>query len=102
MFDENGLGNHRTYTTGASDAENGGDEMDEENNQIAHGHMVQGENKGGFWQNLRIRHQQLVKRPLSKWESSFWKRFDEASVLTIPGYVLSCAAFFASFLAFLG
>ncbi len=24
--------------------------------------------------------QQLVKRPLSKWQSSFWKRFDEASV----------------------
>ena len=57
MFDENGLGNHKTHTTGASDSENGGEEMDEENNQIAHGHMVQGENKAGFWQNLRIRHQ---------------------------------------------
>jgi hypothetical protein len=59
MFDENGFRNHRPYTTGASDSENGGDEIDEENNQIAHRHMVQGQKKAGFWQNLIIRHQHV-------------------------------------------
>ena len=40
MFDENGLGDHRTQTSGPGDPENGGDEMDQENNQIVHLHMV--------------------------------------------------------------
>ena len=74
MFNKNGLGNHRTYTTGPSDPENGGDEMDEENNQIAHGHMVQGDKKAGFWQNLRIRHQHGTGK------SSLRKNFSKAGI----------------------
>ena len=48
MFDENGFRNHRPQTSGPSDPENGGDEMDEENNQIAHGKWSREERLGSW------------------------------------------------------
>jgi hypothetical protein len=36
MFNENGLGEDRTQAAGTDEPENCGDEMDQENNEIAH------------------------------------------------------------------
>ena len=54
MFDEHGLGNYRTQTSGSSEPQNGGDEMNQENNQIVHVRMVAREQDSGFWPNLEF------------------------------------------------
>ena len=36
VLDEDGLGNDRAHTSGTDYAENGGNEMNEENSQVAH------------------------------------------------------------------
>jgi hypothetical protein len=48
MLDENGLGNHRAQTSGTGESENGGDEVDEENNEIAHARMLTSEKDDEF------------------------------------------------------
>jgi hypothetical protein len=54
MFDEHGLGNYRTQTSGSSEPQNGGDEMNQENNQIVHVRMVAREEDSGFWPVLEF------------------------------------------------
>jgi len=54
MFDEHGLGNYRTQTSGSSEPQNGGDEMNQENNQIVHVRVVAREQDSGFWPNLEF------------------------------------------------
>jgi hypothetical protein len=36
MFDKNGLGKHRTQTSGTDEPENGRDEINHKNHEIAH------------------------------------------------------------------
>ncbi len=48
MLDENGLGNHRAQTSGTGESENGGDEVDEENNEIAHARILTSEKDDEF------------------------------------------------------
>jgi hypothetical protein len=59
MFDENGLGKDRTQTAGTDEPENCGDQMDEENNEIAHVCIVTRQEDGRFSPNLRIRQGQV-------------------------------------------
>jgi hypothetical protein len=54
MFDENRLGNYRTQTSGSGEPQNGGEEMNQENNQIVHIRMVATEEDSGFWANLEF------------------------------------------------
>jgi hypothetical protein len=54
MFDEHGLGDYRTQTSGSSEPQNGGDEMNQENNHIVHFRMVAREQDSGFWPNLEF------------------------------------------------
>ena len=58
MFNENGLGKDRTQAAGTDEPENCGDEMDQENKEIAHVRIVTGQEYGRFSPNLRICHQQ--------------------------------------------
>ena len=58
MFNENGLGKDRMQAAGTDEPENCGDEMDQQNNEIAHARIVTGQEYGRFSPNLRIRHQQ--------------------------------------------
>jgi hypothetical protein len=54
MFDENGFRNHRTQSSRLGDAENGRNEMDEEDNQIAHGRIVTSEEDDDVWPELEF------------------------------------------------
>jgi hypothetical protein len=53
MFDKHGPGGLRSVVA-TSEPQNGGDEMNQENNQIVHVRMVAREEDSGFWPNLEF------------------------------------------------
>jgi len=89
MFNEHGLGKDRTQTAGADDPENCGDEMDEENNEIAHVRIVTRQNHGRFSPNLRIRHPHVEITPSipAKYKRHAWRRSE-----TVDRSMDSCCA----------
>jgi len=54
MFDENRFRNHRPQTSRLGDPENGRNEMEQKNDQIAHARMVTREEDDGLWPNLEF------------------------------------------------
>jgi hypothetical protein len=69
--------NYRTQTSGSSEPQNGGDEMNQENNQIVHVRMVAREEDSGFWPNLEFAMPKFFPQNYSVFETELKMNFND-------------------------